>query len=209
MKGTLILTLCATDCHVNPPCFAEDCDITTRPSGIQFLIFFACDFSFDATVDAVPYGPIADYTVWETAIANGHIGLSPEGFGSKPQSTPQTERVSACLPEAIISETHTIAFTSKSMDNTNLTDATYWNNIKTNYKRYRLGYVGCDGYFYGKSTTEPGYVFTPSALGLIKEDNNDTVDRYEANLSFKHNGIVIPQEITNLLTAFNTDCPVS
>ena len=200
-----LLVLCAADCVVAPPQFAADCEITTRASGIKHLVFFSCDWSFDATVTGVgAVGAITDYTQWELGITNNKIGLSPEGFGSKPLSTFATERVSACLPEAIVGETHTLNFTSKAVDADNLTDCTYWNSVRTNYSRYRFGYIGCDDLFYGYSSTEPGFRFVPTALGLVKEDNSDTVDRYEANLSWKYSGIVCPQSIPNLMLAFNT-----
>jgi hypothetical protein len=207
MKTTalFLLVLCASDCVVDVPEFGADCDVTTRPSGIQYLVFFSCDFQFDATVDGEVYGPITDYTQWALGVTNKKISLSPEGYGAKPLSAFQTERVTACLPESIIGETHTVNFISKAMDEVALTDCTYWNTVRTNFNRYRVGYIGCDGYFYGKSTTEPGFRFTPTAIGNVKEDNNDTVDRYEANLSWKYSGIVCPQSIPNLLDAFTGD----
>jgi len=205
------MSLCATDCHIDVPCYAADCDILTRPSGIRYLVFFSCDWSFDATVDidGVPtvIGPITDYTEWQTGVSAGFIALSPEGFGDKPLPTFQTERVTACLPEAIISETHVVNFTSKAMDNTLYTDVSYWNTIRTNYRRYTVGYYGCDELYYGSGTSEPGFEFTPVSLGSIKENNSDAVDRYEAQLQFKNIGIVVPQNIPSWLTAFNVDCP--
>jgi hypothetical protein len=204
--NSLVLILCATACAEDPPQFAVDCEIQTRESGISHFVLFACDFSFDAAVTGCgTVGAITDYTSWEQGIACGKISLSPEGYGAKPLSTFTTERISACKPEQIIGETHAMNFISKAVDNTNLTDCTYWNSLRSNWSKYTIGYIGCDGLWYGKSSTEPGFAFTLAGLGSVKEDNNDVADRYEANFTWKHSGLVCPINIPNLMDAFKTE----
>ena len=207
MKSAIfLLVFCASSCANAVPNFPANCDIDTRPAGINFLVFFACDWTFSGNVTGIgPVGAITDVTQWTLGVDNNKIGLSPEGFGEKPLSTFTNERISACLPEAIVSEIHQVNFTSKAMDNTNLTDCTFWNTIRNDYNRYRVGWIGCDGFYYGLGATEPGFRLSIQAAGSVVENNNDTAQRYEFNFSFNHSGIVCPQNVPNLMDAFASD----
>lgn len=205
------MALCASDCIQAAPRWTNACNITTRSGGIKNLVFFTCNFKFNANVvtpsgATVAIGSATDYTQWRIAVANRLISRTPDGYGEKPLSSFTTERLVACSPEAIVSETHTVSFISKDVDATNLDDCTYWNTVRNNYYTYRLGWIDCNGYFYGSGdSTDPGLAFVPTALGMVIPNNNDESIYYQADLSFKNSGIICPQNIVNLNDAFLVD----
>ena len=207
------MALCASACIEQTPRWVGSCSITTRQGGIPYLIFFACNLRFDATVVSpvtggnVSIGAITDWLSWQTAVQHRLISRTPEGIGQKPAASPTTERLSSCKPEAIANMTHTISFTSKDVDNNNYTDHTYWNAICQNYDVYRLGWLGCDGntLYYSGDSTDPGYPFSIGSIGNVIPETNDESVSYQLELSFSERCIPTPLFITNLNTAFLVD----
>lgn len=204
--------LCATDCFQATPRWTGACSIQTRQGGIPYLIFFACNFKFSATVRSpitggnVTIGAITDYTAWRTAVQHRLVSRSPEGVGEKPAATPTTERLSSCKPEAIANMTHSLSFVSKDMDNTNYSDWTYWNNICSNYDVLRIAWLGCDNLlYYTGDVSDPGFPFSMTGIGNVIPQTNEESISYNMDVSFNFRCIPKPILITNLNDAFLSD----
>ena len=206
------MSLCASDCFRATPRWTNSCSIQTREGGIPYLLFFACNFKFSATVKSgltggdVTIGAITDYTAWRTAVQHKLISRTPEGIGSKPAASPTTERLSSCKPEAISNMTHTINFASKDIDPTNLTDNDYWNSICSNYDYYRVGWMGCDDLvYYSGDASDPGYPFSLTSIGNVIPETNEESVSYEVAISFNERCIPYIIKVTSINDAFIAD----
>lgn len=203
--------ICSYTCSTATPHWsAGACNIETREGGIPYLIFFACNFKFNASVMSenglITIGAITDYTSWEEGVHNRLISRTPEGLGEKPLGSFTTQRLSSCSPEAIASETQNLSFVSYDTDSTSFTDRTYWNNIRTNYGKFRLAWQDCNGYVhYSGNVADPGFVFVPTALGYVIPQTNDENSFYQADLSFKYSGLPTIINVANINDAFVTN----
>jgi hypothetical protein len=201
------MSLCISDCAIPTPLSFDECNVQTRVGGIPRLIFFACDWRFDGTVkidgEDVEVGPITDIAAWQLGVANRKISRTPIGYGEKPETSTTTERIAACLPEAIATETHVLNFISKAFDNDNSLDCVYFNQIRLEYLQYRIGWVDCTGRVYVGNPASPGFAFVPTSWAHIIPDNNDELQFYQANSEFKFQGIVCPIVVPNFDQAFN------
>lgn len=177
------------------------------------MVFFSCDAGFNMEVDGTEIGTIEELKSWEDLAALGKVSISPIGYGEEPATSNTSERLTACTPEDVISRTHQINFTSKDTD-ADFAEVDFWNTVIINRKRYRFGWIGCDGNFYGNLTPQGknsggetiipgGFKFSEVTIHREKDDNNDTVDRYVCQLSFKYPLIVKPVRIPGLLSAFD------
>jgi hypothetical protein len=175
-------------------------------------LFISCAWRFGGTVNIngtpTEVGNIQSIEAWQLGVENRFITRSPLGFGDKPASSFTTERLEACLPEAIVTETHQLNFTSKAFENDAELGCQFWNNLRTNYRLYRVGWVDCTGRVYVGSNTIPGFVFVPSAWDHLIPDNNDALQSFVVGIQFKNQGIVCPITIPNFDTAFDVT-PIS
>lgn len=176
----------------------------------------SCNFQFASsgavnvttpTGSIISVGLISDVTSWDIGIQNNMIRVSPTGLGDKPESTFTNARFSSCLPEEIASETHIINFQSFDIDADNFWDRTYWNNIRTNYSKYRLLYQDCNGIiYYTGNVTDPGFSFVPTVgPTYVIPQTNDEKAFYQANLSFKFEGIPAMIEVAGLDFSFDVN----
>lgn len=207
------MALCVSTCAVDTPLiWAQECDFQKRESGILNLIFFRCDWQFSGNVtinnEVLAIGPVTDLDAWRTGITNRFIVKSPDGFGDEPQPSFTTERVTSCVPEAITGETHVVNFTSKNTDPDNLTDCTWWNDIRLDYNRFRFGYCTCDGFYYGDTdANEPFFRWAPTQWGRIIDEDSNVPQKYEVSLSWNLLGLICPRDIPGLKDIFNIDVP--
>lgn len=206
------MALCSASCIEQTPRWTSSCSIVTRQGGIPYLVFFACNMKFNATVKSpvdgtnITIGAITDYTAWQAAVQHRLVSRTPEGIGEKPAATPTTERLSSCKPEAIANMTHTISFSSKDVDSANFTDWDYWNSICNNYDVYRLAWIGCDNtLYYSGDNSDPGYPFSITSIGNIIPQTNEESVSYGLELSFNERCIPKPIFIANLNDAFLVD----
>lgn len=201
------MSLCISDCSAATPLSFDDCNVQTREGGIPRLLFFSCDWQFNGTVDIdgtpTAIGPITDIEAWQIGVANRKISRSPIGYGEKPESSFTTERLAACLPEGIATETHALNFISKAFDNDNNLDCAYWQTIRDAYLQYKIAYQDCTGRVYVKSTSIPGFDFIPVAWSHVIPNNNDELQFFQANVEFKYQGVICPILIPNFDQAFN------
>lgn len=207
------MALCSSDCFRATPRWTNACSIQTREGGIPYLVFFSCNFKFGAVVKSgltggdVTIGAITDYTAWRTGVQHKLISRTPEGIGEKPATSPTTERVSSCKPESISNMTHTINFTSKDVDTTNLTDVEYWNDICSNYDYYRIGWLGCDDeiVYYTGDASDPGFPFSLTTLSDVFPQTNEESFSYQIGVSFNNRCLAVPLKVTSLNDAFISD----
>lgn len=197
------MPICAPSCHIAVPTSSSTCVKKTKPGGIKFLAVISCDWGFDTTVtiNGVPtaVGPITDVDNWILGINYGFIGLSPEGYGEKPASDKTTEQLTACEPDAVVGEDHTINFISKFMDD-DFTQCTFWSALKSNRGSYTIVYIDCNDLVYVKNQTgQPGWKFSLSGnADLIHPAGNNEKMRFEFSPVFRHDpddGLICPLEI--------------
>lgn len=212
------MSLCSSSCNAAVPRFPTGCTFEKRAGGIPNLLFLSCNARFAAanqtsvsvttpTGSIISVGRITDYLSWALLVQNNMVRTSPVGLGEKPESTFTNQRFASCLPEEISSETHIINFQSYQMDNDNYYDRTYWQNVRTNFTKFRLMYLDCnDVIYYTGDPTDPGFEFVPTSLGYIIPQVGQTDKAfYQANLSFVYEGIPAPIEVANIMTALNID----
>lgn len=214
------MSLCSSSCGNNAeaPRFPTGCDVEQRKGGIPNLIFISCNVRFAGdgetsiplttpTGSTINVGKITDYTSWALLVQNNMVRISPEGLGDKPESSYTLERVSSCKPEQIASETHVVNFQSKQVDGDNFYDRTYWQQVRTQFNKYRLLYIDCNGIIYWTGDPEdPGFEFTPTVLGYIMPQIGQTDNAYyQANLSFVYSGIPAMILVANIMEALTID----
>lgn len=215
------MALCSSSCGNNAavPRFPTGCVFDKRKGGIPNLIFISCNFRFagagETTVtitapdgSTFQVGKITDHASWAAGVQHDMIRISPEGLGEKPQSTFTQQRVSSCRPEEIASETHVINFQSYQVDNDNFWDREYWNQVRTQFNKFRLLYWDCnENVFYSGDVTDPGFEFVPTAgPGYIIPQIGQTDNAYyEANLSFVYEGIPAIISVAGLSAALTID----
>lgn len=211
------MSLCASSCNAAVERWAGGCSFTKRAGGIPNLIFISCNLQFAVAPatsvsvvtpsgSTISMGRIEDYTSWALAVQSNMARQSPEGIGEKPESAFTNARFSSCRPEEIASETHTVNFQSFDIDAVNFYDRTYWNSVRTNYTKYRLMYMDCNGIIYWTGDpSDPGFEFSPTALGYIIPNTSNDKAYYLANTSFIYEGIPAMVEVPNIEAAFNID----
>lgn len=211
------MSLCASSCNAPVQRWAGGCSFNKRAGGIPNLIFISCNLQFAVAPatsvsvitpagTTISMGRITDYTSWALAVQNNMARQSPEGIGEKPESAFTNARFSSCRPEEIASETHTVNFQSFDIDPDNFYDRTYWNSVRTNYTKYRLMYMDCNGIIYWTGDpSDPGFEFSPTALGYIIPNTSNDKAYYLANTSFIYEGIPAMVEVPNIEAAFNID----
>lgn len=196
------MALCAASCSAAVPRYPTGCTFSKRKGGIPNLIFMSCNWKFATAAEGsvqiqtptgsiITTGVITDPTSWDIGIQNDMIRISPTGLGEKPESTFTTARFSSCLPEEISDETHAINFQSFQIDPDNFYDRAYWNNVRTNFPKFRLIYIDCnDIIYYTGDVSDPGFEFVPTALGYVIPQVGQTDKAYyQANLSWSYEGI--------------------
>lgn len=211
------MALCATGCSATVPRWVGGCNIQKRQGGISQLVFMSCNVRFATSAaspitlttpsgSSISVGVITDYLNWALLVQNNMVRTSPEGIGEKPESSFTTARFSSCRPEEIASQTHTINFQSFDVDTANLYDNTYWNQVRTNYGKYKLVYFDCNGLLhYSGDVTDPGFDFVPTVLDYVIPSTYEENPYYQANLAFNYQGIPAMVDVPSIETAFTID----
>jgi len=163
------------------------CGTPTRPGGIKRFIFVKCNVTFS---------DITDLAEWATKIAAGDVRASGEILGSKPKGSFTQKRLSSCAPEQITGKVSTINFIDNNTDPTPLTaptpgafeDYAFWNSIQENYRSLDLGYITCDGLFYGLI---PSKTWTLQ-IDDTRPDNSDDNANFDGSISYTGIPMVAP-----------------
>jgi hypothetical protein len=191
--------ICISPCIADlPQSLAAVCKEEGRPSGINHLIIAQCDVKF-----VEGENPVTDVQSWKDFVDAGKIMLSPLlAEGEKPEPDNQTQRISACRPEIVINQTHSVTGHSIIADAENLDDFKFWNELGENLSSYLIGWLGCDGLVYGDwNNDKPGFIMS-GLPSHVKATTNDEDDMFMFNFEFKKKGIVVPVKVDNFLTAF-------
>lgn len=190
------MSICNIGCLADVPSLTV-CDIPVRVSPIGNIGIFACNAGFDRNVTLadgvteVPIGPITDPQSWQDLIDNNLFALSPNIGGSKPATTQTTEDV-PCAGPIIIGEQHTIVIDSI-VAPADYSDYTYWQNVRTNYLKYKMAYFDCCGTLYGSAcdADAPFFGFTTD-VQPITEKSSTAVVRWQGNVTFNYIGVPTP-----------------
>jgi hypothetical protein len=175
------MPFCPTNCGLTglPPLALNPCRPLPRPGGIHRLVF--------ATCAAVP-ADLQNTAQWLSGIQACQIRISGDLLGEKPAPTVARKRISSCLPELVVAKTHTIKFTDYQHDPDTQTDHTFWCTVEQQAVGLRVGFFGCDGYFYG---------FYPFALELadIKQDTAQGTSHLEGTLTIESLCALMPHRL--------------
>lgn len=144
----------------------------------------------------VSFTDITDLTEWQTKITANEIHFSGKLLGSKPKGSFEKKKVSSCTPEQVIAGSKQIDFNDYNADETNFGEYTFWNTILENQTLYKMGYVSCDGLFYGFVED-----FTAEIDDEVEEDSKGNTF-IGGSLYFDQLKMTVPQKIAGLSTVF-------
>jgi len=188
---------CNAFCAVPLPApYADPCAIRPRPGGISRFVMLACDVAPET---------LANPTALQAAIAACKIRISPEVVGQKPQGSFEKKHLSSCRPEQIVAGEKTITFRDYTTDAAGqFRDFDFWNTLLLNPSRYNLGWLTCDGTFYG---------FVPFTLEVdeVIEDTRNGQAYKEGTFTIEHLGLIKPTPMPPgafdlLMQHLNTPC---
>lgn len=169
---------CNAFCAVPLPApYADPCAIRPRPGGISRFVMLACDLAPET---------LANPVALQAAITACKIRMSPEVVGQKPQGSFEKKRLSSCRPEQIVAGEKTITFRDYTTDAAGqFRDFDFWNTLLLNPSRYLLGWLTCDGVFYG---------FVPFTLEVdeVIEDTRNGQAYKEGTFTIEHLGLIKP-----------------
>lgn len=199
--------LCVSNCVKGLPINIEQlCEPGIRNGSIKHLIVATCDVEFTTG------NPVTDWEEWKSFADNRKIMLSPAlREAEKPETEATDELQIGCGTPIVIQEQHILTGQSAIADNENLYDFDFWSELKKNLSKYRIGWVDCNGLVYinhrGGNNYLPGFDMTGQINHIIPADNN-TLQYFMYNLTFKLKGIVKPLNIVNFEEAFK-NAPIS
>lgn len=154
------MAICSADCTKLPPRpVKEGCGIDTRPGGINRLVFASCRTQFDN---------ILDLSEWCEKVTQGEIVVTNPISGQKPKGSFTKKRISSCQPESVTGVERSITFQDFGADDVAFTDFSFWNAILKDTSLYQVGWLTCDGLFFGfvnQFTLEVDHVIEDTNLG--------------------------------------------
>lgn|GEM_PF-6457748 len=163
------------------------CGIVTRPAGISRIIFKDC---------AAIFTDLSDLTEWQTFITAEQIRATGYVKGSKAKGSFTKKKLASCQPEQVTGKTSVINFVDANSDPVagSARDYLAWNQIQAYYNRYDVGYLTCDGLFYGWI---PAGTWSLE-VDDVRADNNDEEANFDGSISYTGIEMVIPELITGL-----------
>lgn len=147
------------------------------------MIFMKCDVSFT---------DITDLNEWTTKITANEVHASGQLLASKPQGSFTKKKVASCQVEKSSNATKQIDFQDYNTDNTAFAVHAFWNTFIDNPGKWQLGWITCDGLFYGWQTD-----FDIEVDEQIEEDvlGNSFI---AGSLFYNRLNMTVPQDITGL-----------
>jgi hypothetical protein len=180
------------------------CKIRPRKGGISHLVFKSCDVEVPENPVTQP-GNVVNRSAWLPLLTSCKLRISPELVGQKPVGTTNSRRFASCRPEQVVSGTKTITFQDFSSPR-NYLDYSFWNTIMENETAYEVGWIACDGRFYGF------YNFSIYVDEVI-EDSVAGVSLKEGTVTIEETRLFVPLEIRNFNSLLNEyssyDCATS
>lgn len=184
--------ICPAECVLFPPNFADNgCDTTFRSGGVSNFVIASCDVP---ELSNLSIAQICEY------IQQGKIVISPELGGEIAEPETTTVDDTSCRPDSISGYTWNLAFTAYPADNVNFTDYDFWNGLKRDYRRYKFGFLTCEGFFVGWI---PRVTFS---AGNVRPRKSTESSYWAGSLSWLGFEDYAPQRISGLVEALNGGC---
>lgn len=195
------MAICDVSCQLLPTAWAANCARQTRRAGIDYFVVMSCDLAPSVT-------DLEDSTWWCTQITAGTVAISPALVGEKPAPSYTTARFRSCVPEEVQGRTNTINFMSYEVENTNsgtrsaqFKDFNFWNDFQANYRRYQIGYIDCNGNFFGIITD-----FAAQVANTLT-NTGDEAAKWEGNITWQSLQELKPYYVANLVGLLQGGCP--
>ena len=149
---------CVIDCGTDPQPFLPDsCVKTIVDGGINTLIVANCAAEWpELPEDYHELSPedqllarIAYLTVVAALVTAGEVIMVNNLLGEKPAPDNTTIRTESCKAEMVLNKTFNINFQHFYTDATDKSEYDFWNDFNSNIDRYKIAWVGCDGFIRG------------------------------------------------------------
>lgn len=185
------MAVCSASCTQLPPSINENkCGIFTRSGGISRIVYASNSINFDN---------IYDLSEWCNLVITGQIVVTNPVIGQKPKGSATKKRLSSCQSESVIGFERTVTFQDYNSDDTYL-DYDFYNKISEDTTLYKVGFLTCDGLFYG---FVDNFVLE---VDLIIEDNNLGSTYWDGIISWTKFESLKPLKIPNLLNTLQGNC---
>lgn len=169
----------------------EKCATANESGGISRIVFAACDVNFN---------DIKNVAEWCYLVKQGKIIVTNEILGKKDKANYTTKMVSSCRPEVVTGKTNTITYTDYLLDNQEYKDVKFYNTIQKNARHYKLGFIKCDGKFYGLIDK-----FSVK-IDKVIEDTVNACTYWDIELSWNGVKSLEPINIPNFLSYLEGNC---
>jgi len=181
-------------CAVTPPAIIPICDRVVLSGGGQGLIFMLC--ATDDLTDPT------DPTEYATKKYAGQLFHTPFGhiIGSIPEAEAGAKKIDSCVPDEIMSRTHTWEITDFNAEDLTLgfTQDDFYNNINSNYRKYQVGFVTCDERIYGFVKR-----FSFNARRVVEDNNQDGTTHWMATITFQDFDHIVPVHVPGIVAALD------
>lgn len=177
-----------------PPSAFGSCALDPRKGGISHLVFKSCDVDVPDNPVTQP-GNVVNRAAWLPLLTACKLRISPEIVGAMPVGSTTSRRFSSCRPEQVVSGTRTITFQDFTKSR-GFYDYEFWNAIFRNQSLYEVGWITCDGRFYGF------YNFAIEVNEEI-EDNVDGVSFKSGTITMIQTELFTPIEINGFASLLN------
>jgi len=186
---------CNISCsRVLPTSYASTaCEITPASGGISYLFFKTC---------AVDFSNIYDPAEWCRYVNQGKIVVTGELMGELPKASAVKTQYSSCRAESVNSRDWTLNAKDYNwvLDNGIYKVAEFWNALDTLHSSTELGFLTCDGRFYGWI---PKYVMD---VAPVIENQQTGTTFHDIVLMWKSRTLPAPLEIPGLISYVSGDC---
>lgn len=185
---------CSNNCRFYlplPPFICGGEDVTN--GGISRIVFATCNTRFKN---------IEDPAEWCTYVKRGNIVVTSDIMGQMPKGNAIKKKVSSCKPERKIAMENTMTFMDYNIDHKSrqYRDWDFWKDISENESRYKVGFMTCDGRFYGFIDN-----FTIDVTQVI-EDSSTGATFWDGTLGWQSSFSPKPIFIIDHLKYLNADC---
>lgn len=184
--------ICSSSCSVRiprPP--SEGCGTSGRSGGISRIVFMSC---------SVKFRDITNLAEWCEYINLGLIRVTAPIMGQKAADSATKQRFDSCSAETTTGFTRSITFNDFSADNDTFTDYVFWNAILRAPQNYQMGFITCDGLFYG---------FIPefsADVDIVIPETNLESSMWDGTLSWQELAMVKPIFLPNLENILLGNC---
>jgi hypothetical protein len=145
---------------------------------------------------------VYDCETWAALSRNGAVVTTLEVLGQKPKANATRKKTSSCRGEQVIGFDYSVTFQDYNADNIGFSDYDFWNTIQSEYQRFQVGFLTCDGYLHGFEPFTPNGErgtlitnFTIEISNVIEDDYNGS-SFWDGTIEWKakveHKPIIVP-----------------